>query len=102
MPGLLYPTRLCVGQLLCAHALRCWGEDYSIFDMAVWGWARAVPFILGAEAWDSLPNLKRLLDSIDERPAAPRAEALKEKFQFKSDMDESARKAMFPQNERLA
>lgn len=77
------------------------GEDYSIIDMDVWGWARAVPFIIGAEAWVSLPDVKRLLDSINERPAAQRAEALKEKFQFKSDMDESARKAMFPQNERL-
>jgi len=78
------------------------GEDYSIVDMAVWGWARAVPFILGQDAWEGLPNVKRLLDNINERPAAQRAEALKDKFQFKSDMDDSARKAMFPQNERLS
>src|SRR5664279_3125419 len=31
------------------------GDDYTIVDMAVWGWARAVPFVLGAEAWATLP-----------------------------------------------
>jgi GST-like protein len=27
------------------------GDAYSIVDMALWGWARMVPFILGADAW---------------------------------------------------
>ena len=27
------------------------GGAYTIVDMAVWGWARAVPFILGEDAW---------------------------------------------------
>ena len=40
------------------------GEAYTIVDMAVWGWARMVPFIMGEEAWAGLPNLKRLLDEI--------------------------------------
>ncbi len=78
------------------------GDTYTIVDMAAWGWARAVPFILGAEAWEKLPNVKRLLDEINARPAAIRAEALKEKHAFKTEMDEEARKALFPQNERLA
>lgn len=78
------------------------GDEYSIVDMAVWGWARMVPFILGDDAWDKLPNVKRLLDDINSRPAAQRAEALKQKFDFKTEMDEEARKAMFPQNARLA
>ena len=39
------------------------GEPYTIVDMAVWGWARMVPFIMGEEAWAGLPNLKRLLPS---------------------------------------
>ena len=77
------------------------GDTYTIVDMAAWGWARAVPFILGAEAWDKLPNVKRLLDEINARPAAIRAEALKEKHAFKTEMDDEARKALFPQNERL-
>jgi GST-like protein len=77
------------------------GADYTLVDMAVWGWARAVPFILGPEAWDKLPHVKRLLDEINTRPAAQRAEALKARHAFKTDMDEAARKAMFPQNARL-
>ena len=78
------------------------GDAYTLVDMAVWGWARAVPFVLGAEAWDKLPNLKRLQDEINARPAAQRAEALKAKFSFKTEMDDAARQAMFPQNARLA
>lgn len=77
------------------------GDDYTLVDMAFWGWARAVPFVLGADAWDKLPNAKRLLDDINARPAAQRAEALKTQYTFKADMDESARNALFPQNARL-
>ena len=74
------------------------GDTYTIVDMAVWGWARAVPFILGDDAWTKLPNLKRLFDEISARPAAQRAEALKAKHAFKTEMDEEARRNMFPQN----
>lgn len=77
------------------------GDTYTLVDMAVWGWARAVPFILGPEAWAELPNLKRLFDEINARPAAQRAEALKDAHIYKADMDEQALRAMFPQNARL-
>jgi GST-like protein len=77
------------------------GDSYTLIDMAVWGWARAVPRILGDGAWDKLPNVKRLLDEINARPAARRAEALKDRHVFKMEMDEIAKRAMFPQNERL-
>ena len=69
---------------------------------AVWGWSRAVPFILGDEAWTKLPNLKRLFDEISARPAAVRANALKDKHSFKTELDDDARRHMFPQNARLA
>jgi GST-like protein len=78
------------------------GDQYTIVDMSLWGWARVIPFILGAEAWEKLPNVKRWLDSINARPAAQRAEALKAQFQFKTEMDEDARKVLFPGNARLA
>lgn len=71
------------------------GEEYSIVDMSVWGWARMVPFIMGEEAWASLPNVKRLHDEITARPAAARAVALKDKFTFKAAMDDEARAVMF-------
>ena len=78
------------------------GETYSLVDMAVWGWARVLPFVLGAEAVARPPNVKRLLDEINARPAAQRAEALKIRHAFKAEMDDAARAAMFPQNARLA
>jgi GST-like protein len=77
------------------------GDDYTLVDIAVWGWARAVPFALGAEAWEQLPHVKRLLDTVNERPAAQRAVGLKDRYAFKTELDDEARRAMFPQNERL-
>ncbi|MFL1547422.1 glutathione binding-like protein, partial [Pseudomonas sp. O39] len=73
------------------------GSEYTLVDMAVWGWARAVPFILGNDAWVKLPNVKRLLDDINARPAAQRTEELKTQHSYKTEMDADARKAMFPQ-----
>ncbi len=77
------------------------GETYTLVDMAVWGWARAVTRVLDADAWAKLPNLKRWFDEINARPAAQRAEALKDRHSFKAEFDEVARQAMFPQNARL-
>jgi GSH-dependent disulfide-bond oxidoreductase len=71
------------------------GGVYTIVDMAAWGWARLVPFILGEDAWGRFPNLKRLHDEISARPAAVRAVALKDRFAFKAAMDDEARAAMF-------
>lgn len=71
------------------------GETYTIVDMDVWGWARLVPFVLGEDAWAKLPHLKRLVDEIEARPAAARATALKNKFTFKTEMDDEARRHMF-------
>ncbi len=89
-----------IDQQLAQHRYML-GEVYTLVDMAVWGWARAVPFVLGAAAWEQLPNVKRLLDEINARPAAQRAEALKAKHAFKTEMDDEARAVMFPQNARL-
>lgn len=77
------------------------GEAYTFVDMAVWGWARAAPRALGADAWQKLPSVKRLLDEINARPAAQRAEALQARHAFKTEVDEEARKFLFPQNARL-
>lgn len=71
------------------------GDTYTIVDMAVWGWARLMPTILGETAWAKFPNLKRLVDEISARPAAQRAVALRDKHKFKTEMDDEARRAMF-------
>ncbi len=79
------------------------GNDYTIVDMAFWGWARLVPFVLGTgdDTWKAYPQVKRLLDEINTRPAVARAEALRTKVAFKTENDDEAKRFMFPQNERL-
>lgn len=79
------------------------GDTCSIADMALWGWTCVVPYVLGtADAtWTRYPNVKRLLDTINARPAAQCAEAMKTQHAFKAEMDAEAKRFMFPQNERL-
>ncbi len=77
------------------------GDEYTILDMAVWGWSRMVPFVIGEgpadeSVWTGLPNLKRHLGEVSARPAAQRALALKDRHAFKTEMDEKARRHMFP------
>ncbi len=76
------------------------GDAYTIVDMAVWGWARMVPFVLGDSPtdpapWESLPSLKRFVDTVNARPAAGRAVAIKDRHAFKTEFDEEARRVMF-------
>ena len=78
------------------------GDSYGIVDMAFWGWARLLPYVMGdQQAFDRYPHVKRLLDEISARPAAARVEALRQRHSFKTEMDDEAKRAMFPQNERL-
>jgi GST-like protein len=66
------------------------GATYTVADMSAWGWTRVVPFILGDDTWEDLPRLKRWFDSVDGRPAAVRANALKYKHQLKADIEAEA------------
>jgi GST-like protein len=77
------------------------GDDYTIADMALSGWARAAPFILGENVWEALPNAKRLIDEINLRPAAIRTRELSTRHDYKPNMDADAHGYMFPQNKRL-
>jgi GST-like protein len=77
-------------------------DTYTIVDMCAWGWARMVPYIMGEGAWEKLPNVKRLVDEINARPAAARAQALKDKHTFKTEMDDEARGHMFKHLQRKA
>ena len=63
--------------------------------MDVWGWARLASFVLGDDGFAKYPNVKRLVDEISARPAAAKAIALKDKFKFKAEMDDEARRNMF-------
>lgn len=72
------------------------GSTYTIVDMAVWGWARLIPTVMGGpEAWARFPNVKRLLDEISARPAAAGVERLRNLHTFKTENDDEARRNMF-------
>jgi GSH-dependent disulfide-bond oxidoreductase len=74
------------------------GADYSIADMAAWGWMNYAGYIFGEKGLSDFPNAKRLFDEISQRPAATRALALKSKITVKTDFDEETQRALFPQN----
>ena len=77
------------------------GDGYTLVDMSVWGWATRLSFAVG-ENWATLfPNVKRHTDEISARPAAQRAMALKDQFAFKTEVDDDARRFLFPQNTHL-
>jgi GST-like protein len=76
------------------------GAEYSIVDMSAWGWLDRAPIVLPGEA-DPLaayPNLKRWFSAINARPAVARARAVGRNIPFKQEMDEEAKRAMFPSN----
>ncbi|MBL8337895.1 MAG: glutathione S-transferase family protein [Rhodoferax sp.] len=78
------------------------GDQYTLVDMALWGWARVAHMVLGDEAQAKLPHVKRLVDEINARPAAQRVEALKSRHTFKTEFDAQARKAFFPHMQEAA
>ncbi|RVT81527.1 glutathione S-transferase family protein [Rhodobacteraceae bacterium CCMM004] len=73
------------------------GDTYTIVDMAIWGWAPRIPFMIGDDAMEGFPHIARLMAAIDARPAADRARALPQAHTFKQEMDEVAMRAMYPQ-----
>ncbi len=76
------------------------GETYTIADMSAWGWLdRASRVRKGAE--DPLapfPNLKRLFETVDARPAVLRARNVGKDHPFKKVNDEETKRALFPSN----
>jgi GSH-dependent disulfide-bond oxidoreductase len=76
------------------------GTDYSIADMSAWGWlARASRVLPGEEdALAAFPNLKRLFETVDARPAAARAKVVAKDHPFKRTTDEETKRAIFPSN----
>ena len=74
------------------------GDTYTIVDMAVWGWGSRLTYMLGDDdIMRKYPNLDRLMREIDARPAAARAQALKQRHAFKAEMDETAMRSLYPQ-----
>ncbi|SOH95609.1 GST-like protein [Monaibacterium marinum] len=72
------------------------GDDYSVVDMAVWGWAPRIPFMLDDETAAGFTNINRLMEELNARPAAQRALALPSQHAFKMEMDDAAIRYMYP------
>jgi GST-like protein len=78
-------------------ALREWmlGDDYSIVDMSLWGWCSGLVYLMGENAWERFPHVKRFYAAINERPAAKRANELSTRHDFKTTVDSETRRSLF-------
>ncbi len=74
------------------------GDDFTIADIAAWGWIDKANVVLGENALDAYPNIKRWFEGVNSRPAVARARDVGKDVEFKSERDEAALRAMFPQN----
>ena len=74
------------------------GTDYTIADIAAWGWIDRASVVLGEGELASYKNLHRWFQAIDVRPAVARAREVGKDIDFKSEQDEAALRALFPSN----
>lgn len=75
------------------------GDGYTIADMSAWGWVDRAARVLGKpDALAAFPNLKRLYETVNARPAVARARTVAKDHPFKTTVDEEAKRAMFPSN----
>jgi GSH-dependent disulfide-bond oxidoreductase len=74
------------------------GNDYTIADMAAWGWIGRAPRVLGDGALDKFPHLKRWFEEVNHRPAAQRTREVGKDIPFKREFDEETKRNLFPQN----
>ncbi len=75
------------------------GSEYTIVDISAWGWLDRASVVLGgSDPLGPYPNLKRWFQAIDARPAVASARKIGVDHAFKQNMDEDAKRAMFPSN----
>ena len=76
------------------------GRDYSIADISAWGWLMRASIVLPGDddPLSAFSNVKRLVETVDARPAAARAKAVGKDHPFKKEIDEETKRAMFPSN----
>lgn len=74
------------------------GAEYTIVDMAAWGWLAMAARVLKGEDDPLAPyvNLKRWFQRVDARPAAARARVIGQGHDFKMEMDEQTKRALYP------
>jgi len=74
------------------------GNEYTIADVAAWGWIDKASVVLGEEGLAPYKNIKRWFENVDSRPAVKEARNIAEGIEFKTEFDEEARKSFFPSN----
>lgn len=78
------------------------GRDYTIADIAAWGWldwaARNQFVFTDGDAPQRWPKLHRWLTEINQRPATERARKAGVSLRLKAEFDEETLRALFPQN----
>lgn len=74
------------------------GDDYTIADIAAWGWIERFPRVLGENALNEFPHLKAWYERVNARPAIERARAVGEEISFKANVDEQTLRSLFPHN----
>ncbi|MDQ6646288.1 MAG: glutathione S-transferase C-terminal domain-containing protein [Pseudomonadota bacterium] len=76
------------------------GSQYTIVDMSAWGWLDRAPVVMAGleEPLASFPHLQRWFKAIDARPAAARARLVGGEHVFQKELDDDARRAMYPSN----
>ncbi len=74
------------------------GKEFTLVDIAAWGWIDKSAVVLGEQGLTPYPNLTRWFESIDSRPAVARARDIAKDVEFKSDFDEETKRALFPSN----
>ncbi|WP_350433206.1 glutathione S-transferase family protein [Shewanella sp. H8] len=78
------------------------GDELSIVDIAAWGWVDRIGFVLGEDALATYPNVQRWFNNINSRPSVEQARNMGKDIEFKSEFDDVAKRAFFPQNYAVA
>ena len=73
-------------------------NSYPIVDIAARGGIDKFIPVLGDDALKQYPNLNHWFYAINSRPSVTRARAIHKNLEFKSVLDDEARKALYPQN----
>ncbi|WP_110647517.1 glutathione S-transferase family protein [Salinicola peritrichatus] len=76
------------------------GDGYTIADISAWGWIDRVPRVLKGEKEPlaAFPEIERWFAAVDARPAVARARMVEKRHAFKTEIDEEAKRALFPSN----
>jgi len=76
------------------------GDGYTIADISAWGWIDRAPRVLKGEKEPlaAFPQIERWFAAVDARPAVARARMVEKRHAFKTEIDEEAKRALFPSN----